>query len=149
MIRWMRNWWRERNRKIFRFWDGARVRRVDPIVVFRALRLVKDFDLENDLTGIASGDDSACARAIAATRMVFGIQPWNEEDGLTEDETLDVLASFVLWWDELKKNSSPLPISPVATVPSPASSVSSTADTTQSSACTPTSGAKNCAEQVA
>lgn len=100
------------HRDIFRYFDGMQDRAVDPMAVFRSLSSHPEFDINQSLPQIASGDlklqMESSAIAVDATRKAFGIQPWDEftGTGLTELETLDVLLAFGEFTNGLKKNGS-------------------------------------------
>jgi len=121
---------REANRDIFRFWDGHKVRGVDPLRAYRAMLAHPEFDWELHPTLIDQMDsDNAGQRNIAiaasevtirAIRDVFGIRAWsNKSRGLTEAETIALLVSFVEFLVGVKKNGNPTPISPEHMVPQP------------------------------
>lgn len=142
-MNWLRNWWRNRNRLIYRYWDGARMRRADPILVHRNLRLCDKWDMENDLEFHLKGHQEATLRCIAAAREVFEIPVLDDRKGLTEEETLDTLAGFIIWVDELKKNSRPQPTSRESPPLSPLSEVGSEPITNPSAGCISISNGSN------
>lgn len=74
--------------------------------------------MDDDLELVVKNDPEACSRAIDATRHAFEVQPLGDKTGLTEDETLDVLAGYLIWVEALKKNSNPSATSPEPTEPS-------------------------------
>jgi hypothetical protein len=116
-----------RSRNIFQFFDGNRLRRIDPAVAIRSLDRDPNFDWENDPPLIAFGDEKALARTVAAVQRTFGVQAMNETGtlGLTETESVELLISFVSYLDEQKKNGRGLLILPASTA-----SASSEADST-------------------
>lgn len=94
-----------KQRQSFRYWDGRRLRSIDPVVAYRGLASVDDFDWDRDPVRIERGDDKALQRTIAATRSVFDVKPFSSDgDGLTEDESLELLISFVDYMAEQKKS---------------------------------------------
>jgi len=109
-------------RNTFRYWDGGKLRAIDPMVAYRGLSSFEGFDWDKDPIRTERGDDAALSRTVAATRTVFGIATYSESStgGLTEDESLGLLISFVEYMIEQKKNGSRLPILPasMATEPS-------------------------------
>lgn len=116
-----------RSRSIFQFFDGSRLRRIDPAVAIRQLDRDPDFDWENDPPLIEFGDEKALARTVAAVHRVFGTRPMTEagDTGLTETETVELLVSFVLYLDQQKKSGRGLLILPGRTA-SESSAASST-----------------------
>jgi hypothetical protein len=114
MFNFVINWIRNRQRQIFRFWDGHKVRGADPIVVWRALLSHPEFEITRDTALMEVSDfkiaDGARQRIVAATRTAFGVESL-AGGGLTEDETVDLFKAFCVYAAELKKNSSNTPIS--------------------------------------
>ena len=108
MLNLLRAWLINRRRAIFRFWDGRRVRAVDPIEVSRLLRRDPFFDAETHLKLIDAGDDEAIRVTANAVRQAFGI-PDLQGGGLAELECLAVLMDFYEFLHALKKNTSPTP----------------------------------------
>jgi hypothetical protein len=123
MFNWLVNIIRSRQRQIFRFWDGKKVRGADPIVVWRALLSHPDFEITRDTELMNVPDfkvsDPARRRCVAATRAAFGVESLGG-GGLTEDETVDLFKAFCIYAVELKKNFRDTPIS---SEPTPAPSV--------------------------
>lgn len=101
---------RIKEREIFRYHDGERDRAADPIVVFRKMAEHPEFKLEQHIAELQIEDpkiqNEASRIAVAATREIFGLNPWTEdnETGLTEMETLEVLSQFIVYVEQLKKN---------------------------------------------
>jgi hypothetical protein len=101
-----------REREIFKYHDGERERAADPVAIMRAMANHPTLDLQQNVQEMQAEDlkvqTSATVVAVNATREIFGVKPWSEEnpDGLTEMETLDLLAEFVNYSAELKKNGS-------------------------------------------
>ena len=93
-------------RAIFSYHDGNKKRYADPLVALRGLDDHPTFNMDRDLQGIEHGDEESVAKAVQATRDVFGLTPWSEENrwALTETETIDLLAYFLNWTERLKKN---------------------------------------------
>lgn len=134
MLNWIRRRWRERRRAIFCYWDGARRRRIDPLIAYRKLTTHPRFDPESHLTlidadtvsPVGPGREFALNAALEAfditldaTREVFGVSEWSEDrPGLTQAETRDLLKSFLIYCIDLKKNGSDTPIGREPTVSS-------------------------------
>lgn len=123
-LSWLRNWWRNRQRAIFHYWDGKRNRRIDPMVVYRRLDEHPEFDWDNDTKLFANiGDErkmlrdaaeEAMQKCIAATREAFAVSAFDSVSGcgLTEMETLSLFESFCVYMGVLKKSTGTLPTSP-------------------------------------
>jgi hypothetical protein len=107
-----------RDRRIFRFWDGRKWTSIDPMIPFRILAQHKDFDWEETPKLIAMPDKKVWLEAyqleVSAVREAFGVRPFND-DGLTEAECIDLLVAFSIWQVDVKKNSSMPPISAEST----------------------------------
>lgn len=114
--------WGESERQIYRFHDGTRERRVDPIVILRRLNAVPGLALDDDLALAAVSDkgpeyaveaEKATARLVAAARAAFGLPtPADPEsvdvEGLTESECLMLLTHFGNYLGGLAESSRPL-----------------------------------------
>lgn len=120
-MKWLTNLLRRRsmsrNRNIFEFYDGARLRRVDPAVAVRSLETSSEFDWAEDPGLIEFGDVKALTRTVRAVQAAFGVTPYDEakRTGLTESETVELLISFVQYLEFQKKSGSGLLILPVNT----------------------------------
>lgn len=116
-----------RHRAIFRYWDGSRMRSIDPMIPYRILDSHETFDWETHPLLIDPDDDSpkpdiklsveAMEITADAVRTAFEIPKYDNGRGLTEGELIDVLTVFTVWMTALKKNIRPLPISPEPTEP--------------------------------
>jgi hypothetical protein len=107
----------ERQRQIFRYFDGVRRRGIDPIAAYRALASDPDFRYDLHVQGCLEGDLESIQITLAAVRRTFDVRPWNEatERGLTEEETLELLPQFYDYMESLKKNTAPWPSSSPST----------------------------------
>jgi hypothetical protein len=124
-FQWLYNRRAEQSRQIFRYWDGKRTRRADPMAVIVSLREDPEYLSERHDQLIDAGDKEAQLIAIRAVQRVFGIEPF-EQGGLTYTECLSLLMSFYLYLDALKKNIDQLLTSqqPTASQPLEASTTS-------------------------
>lgn len=129
-------------RLIFTFWDGAKVRKVDPMVYHRRLK---------DAWPALSADIKA-ARAegskfqatgyegmVRRSYEVFELAPFRQNEdgtvtGLTEFEVLDLLDQFLAYTGGVKKNWNPSPTSAEETSDSSPSSSDADPLTSSSSA---------------
>lgn len=112
---------RDRQRAIFRYWDGTRERGADPAVVYRAFVSHPTFNWETHPVLIDTGDKEALTITLGAIREVFGVAAWSEDghgnsSGLTDWETIDLLIQFNHYIGGLKKSTSPTLTSPPPTV---------------------------------
>lgn len=114
-----------RERELFAFSDGQSMRRVDPLVAWRKLWSHPEIDLSSELkitaNPLMSGQSVYTAAEVYAAedrvrelvRDVFGVRRWSEQQvGLTEAETDDLLASFMAYIGDLKKKRNPSPMTP-------------------------------------
>lgn len=135
MLNFIRRFFWQRQRRIFRYWDGIAMRSADPIVVRRAILCDADFKIVEDSKLIDNPNvpekmaDEAWQRCVMAVRRAF--------DGagtLNEEECVDLYRAFGLYWNDLKKNSngSPMPLqsSPDTTSPECSPVTKSSADCT-------------------
>lgn len=112
-------------RLIYRYWNGSRQVAVDPVAVSRKLARIDDFNIDRDIQIAASGIPDAVVslgRLVSAARDVFDLEPFAEDDrgrpvGLTETQTVELLANFLTWLGEAQSDADPLPASPVPTAP--------------------------------
>lgn len=96
---------RERKRQIFTFWDGNRLRRIDPMVVWEKLVEHPTFVEERHVTAALRGEPEAVRIVVATVCDVFGVREWSEgRGGLLRNECFDLLSSFYDYLDALKKN---------------------------------------------
>lgn len=123
-------WWknrvargRNRQRAIFRFWDGEQERGIDPAVAYRALWSHQTYDPATHPMLAEAGDVKAWQIMLDGIRDVFGIKPWVEDasgqHGLTDEETRLLIIGFNEYLEGLKKSGNPMPTSPPPTVPPP------------------------------
>lgn len=119
MLNVIRRWLFNRNRAIFRYWDGRKLRRIDPMVVYRRLDSHPDFDWETTPVEVDAPSDAIAGPALAATaeavREAFEIPVYDGKRGLTEGELTNLLIDYVEWLNALKKNTSEPPTSPPPT----------------------------------
>lgn len=130
----MWEWWKQRQRAIFRYWDGRRTRAIDPLVAWRKMwehptcRPQDDFGPATGMNADGTAtpfDQQALDRVLSMAREMFDLQPFSESSpGLTIDETLSVLWTFIAFMNALKKKRAPLP----TTLPPTAASSSATSD---------------------
>ncbi len=95
-------------RHIYSLFDGAGVKKVDPMPVYKRL-----MDVVGDLSAdIAIMNSPSAASWQAHTKIaeksykIFEIKPFSE-GGLTEQEAINLLFHFWNWCDGVKKNTKP------------------------------------------
>lgn len=120
MLNFVRRWWINRQRAIFRYWDGSRFRNADPWALYRALQLHNRFTWEH-LKLVEIEDAEAIEITLEAVRDVFGVQAFDGETrrGLTESETIALIESFEDYVAIVKKKVSHSPTWPESTEPDP------------------------------
>lgn len=147
--------YRPRERLIYSYWDGAKVVRADPMVLYQRV-MERGPELSIDIkvaTSPSKGAAAAQSGAVDKIRTAFGLKPFDGENGLTELEVFALLDHFLEFAEGLKKNSSPTvtsaagtsattPPSSAAAPPTPSTSASgSTAAGPPTGPPTPTTGA--------
>jgi hypothetical protein len=113
ILRWLFN----RNRYVFKFWNGHRTVYADPMVLWRSLQQHEDFR-EDDfkLMKVDALRERIIGKVAGVTRSVFGVGTV-EERGLTELECLDLLKSFIAYSGFQKKSGEENLFSPPSTEP--------------------------------
>lgn len=112
---WLARRYANRNRGLFRFFDGVKVREVDPIAVMMALHSHPEFRMDLDpKRAIADGDSEAMQRMADAVYAAFRVPPFTvpRRPGLTQMEAAELLGVFLLSMDLQKKSTSKPPTSP-------------------------------------
>ena len=114
-------------RCIFRYWDGVRVRGIDPLKAIRELASDPTFNPATH-PELALVEDLAVSlpatnAMVSATRRVFELAEWSEDEktgnqtGMTDGEALQTYSTFAGFVNALKKNGNPSPTTPPATEP--------------------------------
>lgn len=101
---------------LFRFHDGKRVRRADPLAVAIALHSHPTY-LRRHLDEAIAGDKEALQIVAQAATDVFGVQPLSSDGrrGLTLNERLDLMLGFDAYLYAVKKNTVASATSPSST----------------------------------
>lgn len=104
-------------RVIYEYFDGCRVRRIDPLDVLRKLFAETEFDWDDTPkqleTGVISMQLEASAKITKVIRKAFDL-PSFDRGGLAEIECVALLNDFRAYMGDLKKNGSLFPTSPVS-----------------------------------
>ncbi len=135
LLRWLANRRWNKRRLIFRFHDGRRIRRVDPVEIALALHEHPEYLPEH--LGEASDGHLGAQRTVAqAACDVFGVQPLSEKGGLTVAERIELMQAFDLYLLALKKNTVASRISRSSTASTSAGSSATTTNATSDSGST-------------
>ena len=128
-------------RLIYRYSDGTKLVQADPIILYRKLMSVyNDIDANNTLARSQSKNAAKGQEAVVKyIRQVFDVKPF-EEGGLTETETTALLDHFLIYCDEVKKNSG---IGPNSATTTPADTSSSTPSSDSASSAEPSPPTKS------
>lgn len=97
-------------RRIYKYFDGEKIRPADPMVLWRRLMEVRG-DLARDMSvAFAPFENKGKAEAYAGVaekaRQIFQVKCL-EEGGLTEPELIDLVNHFWRYCEGVKKNSTP------------------------------------------
>ena len=98
-------------RHIYSYFDGTKVRKVDPMLLYKAKRRKwTDITIAWKLAGsISSQAMKGQENLILLIRQVFDVKPL-DEGGLTEVECVELLTHFVKYCDELQKKTPLFPM---------------------------------------
>lgn len=116
-----REMYRPRERLIYRYNDGVKDRRADPMVIQRELAKCEALDLEIKCLGLQTPE--AALRSLEAVGNVTGYVrtafslPLFEDGGLSEAECIELLNDFCLFVADLKKKASSSPTCSTPTEP--------------------------------
>lgn len=153
MLEWLRNKLRNRQRAIFRFWDGTCIRGVDPMSIFLAIKAHPTYNAETDPPLVDADDKDAYERMVKGCQDVFSIPVFQEVNGirhgLTGPECISLMVDFTQYVVALKKNTSGNPMTPDATVGTSISGSSSFQNMNEPLASGSTLNASTSAEQAA
>lgn len=99
--------YRLQDRLIYKYWNGNEEIIADPLVLYKKM-MARGPELSIDIkvsTSISKDADKAHDQAILKIREIFSVKSL-DEGGLTELETVQLLDHFLLYCEEIKKNSS-------------------------------------------
>jgi len=109
---------RRPQREIFRYWDGEKMRAVDPMQVARIMDEHPQYNAGRHPGLVDEGDADATAVMLSAIRAAFDVTEWREDrPGLTQLETIKLYADFTQYTEGLKKNTVPSPTQPLSMGP--------------------------------
>lgn len=126
IFRLLTRWFLNRRREIFKYWDGTQYRRIDPLAayerMFRHPTAMPDRDwtladeARLELEKLTPADLAHHKRKWAAhrrtaelARFMFDLKPLGQNDGMTDDEAVSILGSFLYYLGDLKKKRDPPP----------------------------------------
>jgi len=93
-------------RVTYRYWNGQRMVRGDPLALLRALAASDEFNFDVDAKLAAADGElaiKASQRIVAGVRKAFGIQP--VDAGGLEDRDCDALLIHFMEWNDSQKKS--------------------------------------------
>lgn len=95
-------------RMIYQYFDGEKVRRVDPLEIFdKFMEVGPSLDIDIKVANSPSKDAKECGQRVLNTiRRIFDLKPLDEVSGMTRWETIDLFDHFFTYVSWLKKNSS-------------------------------------------
>lgn len=115
--------WRERralrrDRMIFEFFDGERIRYGDPLRIWREILADKEFSVDT-IDAVDRNEEPETTHCINCCCRVFGLKKLDPATGkgLTDAEIENVLSALVYYLDNVKKNFPPGPTLPTNTAP--------------------------------
>lgn len=102
------NFYRPKDRFIYHYWDGQKDISADPLVLYKKVMECSHEIAIDSKVALSQSKDALKAHdsLLENIRKIFGVKRY-EEGGLTETETDDLLNNFLLYADNVKKNSSP------------------------------------------
>lgn len=110
MFNWLRKRIADRRKAVFPYWDGTRIRRIDPMVAMAALKSHEEFDWSRTPKQCDSGSDEISIEGYQLTQdaicAAFDVKPFDGKVGLTQAECLDLLVAFTGWLGIQKKTPS-------------------------------------------
>ncbi len=100
---------------IYRYWDGLKWSFADPIAVLRTINNDPDFSFDKHWLAAVQGNVNDVGIVAKAVYRAFNALPLDGKgNGLTEAECVNLLADFLYYCEEVKKNIS----TPQTTTPS-------------------------------
>ena len=119
MLRFIFNRWRKKkwakNRLVFQYWDGTRIRCADPFRLYRDLQSVEGVDIAALAPMVDEGSEPETTQVVNAIAKVFDVPRLNDQGGLTDWEILNLLADLNNYLLSVKKKYNPGPTSPQPT----------------------------------
>lgn len=92
---------------IYRYWNGKKWTFADPIAVLRAINSDPIFSFDKHWIAAVQGDVNDVGIVAGAVYNAFNATPLDDNgNGLTEAECVNLLADFLYYCEEVKKNTS-------------------------------------------
>lgn len=104
MLGFLRKWRANRNRRIFRFWDGTQFRRMDPLEIMSAIETDPEFNPAVHCELVDAGDRDSTLILVNMVSRAFQVPAFDGTAGLTIRERIDLYQEFGTWVGALKKN---------------------------------------------
>jgi hypothetical protein len=89
---------------IYPYWDGEQIRRGDPFRIFREIQHNGVIDMDAAMPLLDAGVEPETTKVVEVIAKAFGVSRWNEKNGLTDWEVLELLWELKAFLGELKKN---------------------------------------------
>jgi hypothetical protein len=116
MLNWIRRLGRQRDRIVFRYFDGRKWRVGDPFSLWRKLAHHPTVDLQTAAPMLDEGQEPESSQMLDALADVFGLHRLDSKsgDGLTDWEIKGIFLGFSAYMQGLKKSteSGPAPSPP-------------------------------------
>lgn len=139
----------ERERALFRFFDGRRWRSVDPWSTWRAIAGCETFDFKRQGFLVDQSSEPETTRCIEALCRIFAVERYDDaqRSGLTDWEIISLYLDLSAYLEALKKNTSPGPTSspPMAPASSPATQDSPAPQSEATNSCSASGSTPNVA----
>lgn len=104
MLNFIRRWLFNRSRYVFSYWNGSRIVKADPMVLWRAMQQHEDFREEDfRLMQVEALRSEMLHKISGVVSQVFSIA-LPDKGGLTEMECMDVLRSYIEYTGFQKKS---------------------------------------------
>lgn len=117
--------YREEDTWIYKFFDGTKMVRADPIHLYKRMREVwADLTISLKVADSIHPDaDKEHGKAIGKIHYIFGTRPVDQDGGISDVKALELLIEFNAYYQDIKKKAKPSPTTPLpmeASTPLPA-----------------------------
>ena len=104
MLNFIRRWYFNRHRYIYTYWNGHRIAKADPMVIWRDLQAHEEYRQDDfKLMKVPELRNEIIGKLAKVVRGVFNVAG-PDSGGLTELECLDVLTEYITYTGFQKKN---------------------------------------------
>lgn len=113
----------ERRRLLFKYFDGTKERRIDPMRAWREIQNDKEFNLETMSPLMDKQEEPETTTGLNCICKVFGVERFDDRTGkgLTDGQLMNLLADFEGYLHDLQKKTSNGQTLPSPTEPPPSS----------------------------